>query len=554
MNLKTTNFLPFLLLLLLPTCLLAKNDALSSKDKSRTMHAHCEYGPKCVEADKALARYQAVIDKLSPDNRLSLTQREEKGSAYNSMATVYIFHFYDYGRALQCLSKARELYGKHPSTGLLINLAHLANFYAECIPTKENTEFALNAYQTAFHQAVARKEWESAYVSFNNACCMGYSDDIINYNRSLIDSFSVLPKLKNVQQMKFSTFVYRTTVAMRDHQWDKASNLFHEMLAAFPASKDNSRMRCQALSGLADIAIMRRQPDSLLLYTRQLKSMVDEYNNPDIKKEASLYFFDYYMMRGDTARARIYKLNYFEQRDSMLYHGRLAGVRTTFLVNRLNVAHEEMNVIRQHLLRRNIIIIAALLSLLVFFWMLMMVYKKNKELKQRNLELYRHNITSIKREKEQQDMILRLQKNQKTKPASPADKGRDPKALLSEEETTAIRYKVEEALNNPDIISKTDFSIDQMAQLCNVSSKLLSRVINECFNRSFSILLSESRIKEACKRINDFERYGNLTIEAISQSVGFSSRGGFIRAFKRSTGLTPSEYMAIAKNQKKNKS
>ena len=171
--------------------------------------------------------------------------------------------------------------------------------------------------------------------------------------------------------------------------------------------------------------------------------------------------------------------------------------------------------------------------------------------KQRNLELYRHNISSLKREKEQQDMILQLQKNQKPKPASPADKSRDPKALLSEEETTAIRYKVEEALNNPDIISKTDFSIDQMAQLCNVSSKLLSRVINECFNRSFSILLSESRIKEACKRINDFERYGNLTIEAISQSVGFSSRGGFIRAFKRSTGLTPSEYMAIAKNQKK---
>ena len=550
MNLKTTIFLPFLLLLLLPSSLWGKNDALSSEDKSQPTHVHCENKLNCIAADKELVRYQSVIDRLSTEENPNDKEKEEMGRAYNQMASVYIFHFYDYGRALECLSKARALYGTHPSTDLLINIAHLANFYSECIPTKESTEYALSAYQTAFHQAVARKEWENAYRSFNNACCIGYTDDIIRYNRTLIDSFNVLPKLRDPWLMKFSHFVYLTTVALRDHQWDKATSLFQQMLAAFPDNKANSRVRCQALSGLADIAIMQHQPESLLHYITQLKALVDKYNNPDVQKEISLFSYQYYLMRGDTTKARLYKLDYFEQRDSMLYQGRLAGVRTTFLVNRLQVAHQEMNVIRQHLLRRNIIIIAALLSLLVFFWMLLMVYKKNKELKQRNLELYRHNIASLEREKEQQNMILQLQNSHKHKPAAMEGKNRDPKALFSEEELTAIRCKVEEALNNPEIISKTDFSIDQMAQLCSMNGKLLSRAINECFHRSFSILLSESRIKEACKRINDFERYGNLTIEAISQSVGFSSRGGFIRAFKRSTGLTPSEYMAIAKNQK----
>jgi len=549
-NLKTTIFLPFLLLLLLPSSLWGKNDALSSEDKSQPTHVHCENKLNCIAADKELVRYQSVIDRLSTEENPNDKEKEEMGRAYNQMASVYIFHFYDYGRALECLSKARALYGTHPSTDLLINIAHLANFYSECIPTKESTEYALSAYQTAFHQAVARKEWENAYRSFNNACCIGYTDDIIRYNRTLIDSFNVLPKLRDPWLMKFSHFVYLTTVALRDHQWDKATSLFQQMLAAFPDNKENSRVRCQALSGLADIAIMQHQPESLLHYITQLKALVDKYNNPDVQKEISLFSYQYYLMRGDTTKARLYKLDYFEQRDSMLYQGRLAGVRTTFLVNRLQVAHQEMNVIRQHLLRRNIIIIAALLSLLVFFWMLLMVYKKNKELKQRNLELYRHNIASLEREKEQQNMILQLQNSHKHKPAAMEGKNRDPKALFSEEELTAIRCKVEEALNNPEIISKTDFSIDQMAQLCSMNGKLLSRAINECFHRSFSILLSESRIKEACKRINDFERYGNLTIEAISQSVGFSSRGGFIRAFKRSTGLTPSEYMAIAKNQK----
>jgi AraC-like DNA-binding protein len=36
---------------------------------------------------------------------------------------------------------------------------------------------------------------------------------------------------------------------------------------------------------------------------------------------------------------------------------------------------------------------------------------------------------------------------------------------------------------------------------------------------------------------------------AISQSVGFKSRSAFVTAFKRFTGLTPSEYLRVAKEK-----
>jgi len=51
--------------------------------------------------------------------------------------------------------------------------------------------------------------------------------------------------------------------------------------------------------------------------------------------------------------------------------------------------------------------------------------------------------------------------------------------------------------------------------------------------------VNNRRIKEACRRLNDRANYDPFTIEAIGQSVGFSSRSAFSKAFKQITGLTP---------------
>jgi len=75
----------------------------------------------------------------------------------------------------------------------------------------------------------------------------------------------------------------------------------------------------------------------------------------------------------------------------------------------------------------------------------------------------------------------------------------------------------------------------------------VSRVINEVRGCNFNALLSEYRIKEACRRLNDMAHYGNQTIEAIANGVGFRSRSHFSTNFKRLTGLTPTEYQRQAR-------
>ena len=63
---------------------------------------------------------------------------------------------------------------------------------------------------------------------------------------------------------------------------------------------------------------------------------------------------------------------------------------------------------------------------------------------------------------------------------------------------------------------------------------------------AFSNLLGSYRIKVACQWMDEPAKYGNLTIEAIASGTGFKSRTTFVNAFKRETGLKPSEYLRMA--------
>lgn len=71
--------------------------------------------------------------------------------------------------------------------------------------------------------------------------------------------------------------------------------------------------------------------------------------------------------------------------------------------------------------------------------------------------------------------------------------------------------------NNDEIFS--GFNVERLASLVGSRYRYVSQVIHERFGCNFNTFLNEYRIKEACKRMNDTEHYGNLTIEAISSGV-----------------------------------
>lgn len=88
----------------------------------------------------------------------------------------------------------------------------------------------------------------------------------------------------------------------------------------------------------------------------------------------------------------------------------------------------------------------------------------------------------------------------------------------------------------------TNFNIATCASLLNTNRSYLSNVVNDVFQKSFSDFINELRIKEACYKLSETD-CRHLTLEAVSESVGFANRNTFTRNFKKVTGVTPSFYM-----------
>jgi len=60
-------------------------------------------------------------------------------------------------------------------------------------------------------------------------------------------------------------------------------------------------------------------------------------------------------------------------------------------------------------------------------------------------------------------------------------------------------------------------------------------------------LINFYRIEEA-KNLLSSEKAKQMTIEAIGSDSGFNTKSAFYRAFKKHTGLTPSDFMRLSRN------
>ncbi len=104
-------------------------------------------------------------------------------------------------------------------------------------------------------------------------------------------------------------------------------------------------------------------------------------------------------------------------------------------------------------------------------------------------------------------------------------------------------------LKDENYIFNPDFSLNMLAQQVKSDTKYVSWVINETYNKNFKTLINELRIHEASKRLDNFKEYGNMTIQAISEDLGYKTSASFIQAFKKIVGMTPSVYQKLSQTK-----
>jgi AraC-like DNA-binding protein len=115
-----------------------------------------------------------------------------------------------------------------------------------------------------------------------------------------------------------------------------------------------------------------------------------------------------------------------------------------------------------------------------------------------------------------------------------------PKKELESEDYEQIRLQIEQLMRE-EIFTDTSLNLTALAKRLNKQPYVVSRVINDKFNRTFPELLLQYRIRKAEELLLS-SLNKTYTVEGIAYESGFSTLSAFYVAFKKETGMTPTQF------------
>ncbi len=109
-------------------------------------------------------------------------------------------------------------------------------------------------------------------------------------------------------------------------------------------------------------------------------------------------------------------------------------------------------------------------------------------------------------------------------------------------ELQKIGSKLKEIMEKEKPYLNPKLTLDKLADIAGITPHLLSKAINEIFDKNFFLFVNDYRVNEF-KILTKNNKRENYTILALAYDSGFNSKTTFNTAFKKVTNLTPKEYL-----------
>ena len=84
-----------------------------------------------------------------------------------------------------------------------------------------------------------------------------------------------------------------------------------------------------------------------------------------------------------------------------------------------------------------------------------------------------------------------------------------------------------------------DITLNKIASIAHITPHAFCKYFKQHTRRTYNNFLNEVRVNEACKRIISGSYDG---LSAIAYKTGFKGASNFNRVFKKTTGMSPSDY------------
>ena len=118
-------------------------------------------------------------------------------------------------------------------------------------------------------------------------------------------------------------------------------------------------------------------------------------------------------------------------------------------------------------------------------------------------------------------------------------KYRSLKVNLNKEE--GLLQKLNTLMEKEKVYRQPDLKLADLAEQLNAPQHVISQLINNRLQVSFFELLNKYRIEDFKILLRD-PKYSNYTILGLANEVGYNSKSSFNTAFKKHTGMTPSQF------------
>lgn len=115
------------------------------------------------------------------------------------------------------------------------------------------------------------------------------------------------------------------------------------------------------------------------------------------------------------------------------------------------------------------------------------------------------------------------------------------RSSLEETEAEHIAQAVKRIMEQERPYREMKLTLPMLARMLSVSPNHLSQVLNEKLNTSFFDFVNAYRVEEA-RKLLIAPSYNHFSVLGVAMEVGFNSKSTFYAAFKKHSGMTPSQF------------
>lgn len=119
---------------------------------------------------------------------------------------------------------------------------------------------------------------------------------------------------------------------------------------------------------------------------------------------------------------------------------------------------------------------------------------------------------------------------------------------LTEDKSALTANRLAEIMQNEKPFLQANLTADKLAKLVGVSSGELSQILNEYLQTRFYEYVNKYRVEEFVRLLKTPDAQ-KLTLTALSEKCGFSSKSTFYRAFNNEKGITPAQFAKSLKEK-----